>query len=225
MGPTCSSKKTAGNPLESPACALASLGHWEKAQRSPFCCLWSPSAGRASSVPSTDRFLHPLQSSHHHLFQGFLCRLFEDTATRVKIWWWSTCVLTIRCLLLLVLMFSAFPCDYFFCVASLLLSLWMQITSGMLLIFLQLIKRLWGRREHEVCFVSFEFFEPAILPAVYSYSCNKWVRKRVADLYLKNRRKNPQNSEKIEIKGSCFFFFFPRPHNCWKNKKLLTLGC
>lgn len=163
MGPTCSSEKMAGNPSESPACALIALGHRE-AQRSPSCRLWSPGACRASSVPSSDHFLHPLQSSHHHLFQGFHCRLFEDTATQVKIWRWSTCVLTIHCLLLLVLMFSAFPCDYFFCVASLLLSLWMQITSGMLLIFFQLIKRLWGRREHEVCFVSFEFFEPAVLP-------------------------------------------------------------
>lgn len=104
---------------------------------------------------SSHCFLHPPESSHH-LFQGILCRLFEDRGTWVKIWWWSTCVLTIHYLLLLVLTFCTFPCDYFFCVPSLLLSLQMQISSGFLLIFFQLIKCLWGRREPKVWSVSFK---------------------------------------------------------------------
>lgn len=117
------------------------------------CCFWSFDA---SSVSSSELFLDPLECSHHRLFQGFLCRLFEDMETWVKIRWWSTCVLTIHCLLLLVLMFCTFLCDYFFCVASLSLSLWTQISAGMLLIFFQLMKCLWGRREHEVWSMSFE---------------------------------------------------------------------
>lgn len=59
-------------------------------------------------------------------------------------------------LLLLVLMFCTLLCDYFFCIPSLLLSLQMQISSGFLLIFFQLIKCLWGRREPKVWSVSFK---------------------------------------------------------------------
>lgn len=104
---------------------------------------------------SSDCFLHPPESSHL-FFQGFLCRFSEDGGIWVKIWWWSTCVLTVHCLLLLILMFCTFLCDYFFFIPFLLLSLQMQISSGFLLIFFQLIKCLWGRREPDVWSVSFK---------------------------------------------------------------------
>lgn len=143
-------------------------------------------------MSSSDCLLDPLESSHHHLFQGFLCRLFEDTDTWVKVWWWSTCVLTIHYLLLLVLMFCTFLCDCFFCVASLSLSLWMQISAGMFLIFFQLIKGLWGRREHEVwsrVLWAQAACSQQLYPAVHGYSRNKWIAKELPILFSKSGKK------------------------------------
>lgn len=90
------------------------------------------------------------------IFQCLPGIFVQDRGTWVKIWWWSTCALTIYYLLLLILMLCTFLCDYFFCIPSLLLSLQMQISSGFLLIYFQLIKCLWGRREPGVWSVSFK---------------------------------------------------------------------
>lgn len=185
------------------------------------CCLWSSGA---SSVSSSDCLLDPLESSHHHLFQGFLCRLFEDMDTWVKIWWWSTCVLTIHYLLLLVLMFCTFLCDYFFCVASLSLSLWMQISAGMLLIFFQLIKCLWGRRAHEVWCVSFEHKLHAASNFTLQFTVIPIINGSVKELLIlfsksekKVFSKFPENWKEEGL--------LSKPWNWWKNKQLLPLCC
>lgn len=143
-------------------------------------------------MSSSDSLLGPLERSHHRLFQRFLPRLFEDMETRVKIWWWSTCVLTMHYLLLLVLMFCTFLCDYFFCVASLSLSLWTQISAGMLLIFFQLMKCLWGRREHKVWSMSSEHKLHAACSFTLQFMVIPIIHgsvKQFLILFLKSRKK------------------------------------
>lgn len=151
LGPICSSGKIKAGHLEASLWLGSFVLMWGYLTQRVFAL----SSYSASSMLSSDCFLHPPESSHH-LFQGFLCRFFEDRGIWGKIWWWSTCVLTAHYLLLLVFMFCLFPRDYFFCIPSLLLSLKMQISSGFLLIFFQLIKCLWGRREPEVWSVPFK---------------------------------------------------------------------
>lgn len=179
--------------------------------------------------------LHRPQPAHHHLLQGFLCRLFEDTDTRVEIWWWSTCVLTIYSLFLLFLMFSTFLCDYFFLCCLSFIEL-VNANHFWDVINLLPADKMSVRQERAWVLACVLWARTTCsqqsCPAVHAYSCNKQVNRRVADLHFKTWKKNNlklwENWDKRKGVLWCFvvFFFFPQSHvTAEKDKGLLTLCC
>lgn len=101
------------------------------------------------------------------------------------------------------------PCDYFLFIPSLLLSLQMQISSGFLLIFFQLIKCLWGRRESEVWSVSFKHTLHAASNLILLFTVTSITNgsEKKADFILKKNRKKVflKIHRKLgEKKGICY---------------------